>query len=83
MGGVLMMEFLPLLILMAFVSLLLGFFLFLKPASAIELQRRFYEKINWKIEPISIPKEIRNTKLMGLFLIILAFLISAYIFIKR
>ena len=31
----------------------LGLFLFSKPFSAIEMQRKFYEKINWRIEPIS------------------------------
>jgi hypothetical protein len=45
-----------------------GVFLFAKPLGAIEMQRRFYEKINWRIEPISVPKEIRNTKIMGLTL---------------
>ncbi|MEK6563652.1 MAG: hypothetical protein AABZ65_01325 [Candidatus Omnitrophota bacterium] len=29
-------------------------------------------RINWRIEPVSMPKEIRNTKLMGVFLIIAA-----------
>lgn len=53
------------------VSLAIGLFLFLKPALAIEIQKRFYAKINWNIEPISMPKEIRNTRIMGLFLILL------------
>ena len=51
----------------------MGLFLFLKPSLAIELQKKFYEKINWRIEPVSMPKEIRNTRIMGLFLIIAAF----------
>ena len=46
--------------------------MFLKPARTIEAQRRFYLRINWRIEPVSMRKEIRNTKLMGVFLIILA-----------
>lgn len=49
-----------------------GLFLAIKPQQAIELQKKFYAKINWNIEPISINKEIRNTRIMGLFLIILA-----------
>jgi hypothetical protein len=56
------------------ISLFVGLFIFLKPTLTIEIQRRFYEKINWKIEPISMQKEIRNTRLMGLFLIVIAFL---------
>lgn len=47
-----------------------GTFVFLRPLRMIELQKKFYEKINWRIEPISLPKEIRNTKIMGCFLII-------------
>jgi hypothetical protein len=59
-----------LILLISLISLAIGLFLLLKPSSAIELQRRFYALINWRIEPISMPKEIRNTRLMGLFLII-------------
>jgi len=46
-------------------GLLLASFLFLfcKPALAIELQRRFYAKINWRMEPISMPKEIVLSKI--------------------
>jgi hypothetical protein len=46
----------------------LGLFLLLRPAKAIDAQRRFYERINWRIEPVSMEKEIRNTRAMGLFL---------------
>lgn len=57
-------------------------FFFFKPALTIEIQKRFYEKINWRIEPISMQKEIRNTKIMGLFLVTIALLAIAYIFIR-
>jgi len=60
----------------------IGFFLFLRPASAIRIQKKFYEGINWKIEPISISKELRNTKLMGLFLLFMSFSVIGYILIK-
>ncbi len=60
------------LILISVGSIAIGLFLFLKPSLAIDLQKKFYEKINWRIEPISMPKEIRNTRIMGLFLIIAA-----------
>jgi hypothetical protein len=39
-----------------------------RPELAIEIQKRFYAKINWRIEPVSMPKEIRNTRIMGWFL---------------
>ena len=53
--------------------------MFFKPGAVIELQRKFYEKINWRIEPISMPKEIRNTRLMGIFLVLVTFLTIIYI----
>jgi hypothetical protein len=71
------------LILIPVISIIIGLFLFLRPAQAIELQRKFYEKINWRIEPILAQKEIRNTKIMGLFLIAISLLAACcYIFLK-
>lgn len=63
------------------ISILMGLFLFLNPLLAIEIQRRFYEKINWLIEPVSMPKEVRNTKIMGIFLLIMALLTLIKIFL--
>jgi hypothetical protein len=57
---------------------IIGLFFLLGPSQLIELQRKFYEKINWRIEPVSLPKEIRNTRIMGL--IILVFIAAALIF---
>ena len=56
----------------------LGFFAYVQPVKTIDLQKKFYESINWRIEPVSIPKEIRNTKAMGLFLMFLAFVAATY-----
>lgn len=50
------------------IGIIIGMFVFSKPELTIEIQRKFYEKINWRIEPISMAKEIRNTKIMGIFL---------------
>jgi hypothetical protein len=55
--------------------------MFLKPDLAIEMQRKFYATINWRIEPISMQKELRNTKIMGIFLIVFA--LSTLLFISR
>ncbi len=55
-----------------------GLFLFLKPELAIDIQRRFYEKINWRIEPVSMEKELRNTKIMGLLLAGAAIVITVF-----
>ena len=73
--------FLTIQILSSIIALFIGLFVFLKPKITIELQRRFYEKINWRIEPISMQKEIRNTKVMGLFLTAIVLLTIIYIFI--
>jgi hypothetical protein len=62
---------LPTLIVISFVGLFIGAFLILKPQLAIEIQKRFYALINWKIEPISMSCELRNTKIMGWLLILL------------
>ncbi len=64
-------------------SFLLGSFVFRKPASAIEFQRRFYEKINWRIEPISMEKELKHTRLMGFTLIIFCLAMSIFYFGMR
>lgn len=69
----------PILLIISVISILIGLFLFFKPSLAIEIQRRFYEKINWRIEPVSMIKEIINTKIMGLFLIVLFLVTIAYI----
>jgi len=59
-----------LVILISACSISLGVFLFRAPARAIDIQKRFYSRINWRMEPIDMPKEIRNTRLMGVFLIV-------------
>ena len=47
------------------VSLALGVFLAARPKQAIKRQIEVYRRINWKMEPVSWDKEIRNTRLMG------------------
>ena len=64
--------FCPISILVYFLAVTAGLVMFFKPGAVIEFQRKFYENINWRIEPISMPREVRNTKLMGLFLILAA-----------
>ncbi len=70
---------LPILISFYIIGLGIGIFMIINPALTLEIQRRFYAKINWKIEFISMSKEIRNTQIMGWFLII--FLIVTLVFI--
>jgi hypothetical protein len=60
-------------------SILIGSLLFFKPSRAIELQRRFYEKINWRMEPINLPRELKSTKFMGLLLFVVGIATVVYI----
>ena len=62
------LAYIPILFLSVFACLVIGAFLYLKPALAIKIQIKFYEWINWRMEPVSMEKEIRNTRIMGLFL---------------
>jgi hypothetical protein len=50
-------------------------FLFFRAALAIELQRRFYLLINWRIEPVSMERELRMTRYMGIFLIVMVIVV--------
>jgi len=72
----------PLLILTILAGIAGGIFLFLKPAQAIDIQKKFYEKINWRMEPISLSKEIKNTMIMGLFLIAICLAAIIYTILK-
>ncbi len=69
-------------VLITMISIIIGLFVFFKPELTIEIQRRFYEKINWRIEPISMQKEIRNTKIMGIFLVAVAIVTIIYCCLK-
>ncbi|MDD5135978.1 MAG: hypothetical protein PHX20_05880 [Candidatus Omnitrophica bacterium] len=50
-----------------------------KPQKAIKIQIAFYRFINWKMEPVSMEKEIRNTRMMGATLIVVGIITFAYI----
>jgi len=63
------------------IGCLLGVFLYTAPSMAIELQKKFYRSLNWNIEPISMEKEIKNTKRMGSFLVIFVAICCVYYFL--
>ena len=60
------------------VSIALGLFLILRPARAIEIQQQFYFKINWRMEPVNMALEIRNTRIMGLMVMAVAIVLAVY-----
>jgi hypothetical protein len=73
------MNYIPVSAVWILVGIIVGVFIFFRPAVVIRLQIKFYEKINWRIEPISLPKELKNTRYMGLFLVLFCLLASFYI----
>lgn len=62
-----MAWFIPLFSILCILTFALGLFLMLRPSRAIDLQKNFYRKINWNMEPINMALEIRNTQIMGGF----------------
>lgn len=78
-----MIVFLAINISFVIVIMIVGLFVALRPQKTIEIQQKFYAKINWRIEPISMPKEIRNTRLMGLFLVVLSIAVAILTLISR
>ena len=69
---------------MGALALACGALFVLAPRKTIELQIRFYRRINWILEPVSWEKEIRNTRLMGaLALVCGAAGLGAYLIIVR
>ncbi len=70
-------------ILLSLIGIVVGLRIFFNPSRAIEIQRKFYEKINWRIEPVSMSKEILNTKIMGLFLFAVSVITLVFILVRH
>lgn len=51
-----------------------------QPKKTIELQMALYRPFNWRLEPISMEKEIRNTRIMGVALLIIGTISLVYSF---
>ena len=49
-----------------------------KPKKTIDTQIAIYRKINWKMEPVSMKKEMRNTQIMGLTVLIFGVISLVY-----
>ncbi len=58
----------------AAVGVAFGLLMILKPATIIKLHIATAAKSNWRTEPISMEKELRNMKFRGVILIALCFL---------
>ena len=66
----------------AVVAIVFGGIIAWKPKKIIDMQIAIYRPFNWKIEPISMEKEIRNTRIMGLVVLILGILSLGYILLN-
>lgn len=60
-----------------------GFLVLFKPKMFIDMQIAFYRLINWKIEPLSMSKEMRNTCAMGATVFILGIISIVYLIVSR
>ncbi len=67
---------------MAIIAVALGALIAWMPRRVIDMQIAFYRLINWKMEPISMEKEIRNTRLMGMTVLILGVFSFIYIWLS-
>jgi len=63
-------------------AVLFGIFVTTNPEKIIDIHKKFYHLINWHMEPISVPKEIRNTKWLGLFLILFTLISCIYYWLQ-
>lgn len=59
------MKQLILSLLLPVTGIALGLILVWLPGACIEFQRRAYLLINWRMEPISMDRELNNTRLLG------------------
>ncbi|MCX5692068.1 MAG: hypothetical protein NTX47_00040 [Candidatus Omnitrophica bacterium] len=64
------------------IAIVFGALVAWKPKKTIEIQIALYRPFNWKIEPISMEKEIRNTRVMGLVVLVLGVISLACILLK-
>lgn len=61
------------------IAIIFGALVAWKPKKTIDIQIALYRPFNWKLEPVSMEKEIRNTRIMGLTVLILGILSLVYI----
>jgi len=73
------MNYIPVSVALIISGIVVGLLVFFYPVSWMRLQVKLYEKINWRIEPISLQKEYKRTKYTGLYLVILCLFLSIYI----
>jgi len=73
------MDYLALSIILSVAGIAFGLFMVLRPALIIKMHIKSTEKSNWRLEPISMEKELRNTKISGINLAAVCILAITYI----
>ena len=73
------MILVPISIMLIIVGIIVGVLMFFYPVSVMRMQVKFYEMINWRIEPISLQKEFKRTKYSGLYLVVLCLFAILYV----
>ena len=73
------MHLLLILIIFAAVAILFALLMIFNPALIIKIHIKTAEKSNWRTEPISMEKELKNTRFRGINLIAISILAIMYI----
>jgi len=60
------------LILIAFAGISVGGLSAVSPRRSIELYQWIMKWFNWRVEPIDLKKEIRNTRVLGVLMVVLS-----------
>jgi hypothetical protein len=60
-----------------------GVLIALKPKKTIDIQIAIYKPFNWKIEPIDMQREIKNTRIMGMIVLALGIISLVYILFSK
>ena len=67
---------------MASLAIVIGALVAWKPKKTIEIQIAMYRPFNWRLEPISMEKEITNTRGMGMVALVMGIAAMVYIVVS-
>ena len=60
----------------------LGIFSVIRPNQSIGLYQWIMERFNWKVAPIDLPREVRNTRVLGVALIAVSLAVFFRVFFR-
>jgi hypothetical protein len=64
------------------IGLIFGLWVFFNTEPILKAQTKLYEQTNWLMVPISMLKEIRNTRIMALILILISVVSAGYLIME-